>query len=97
MRRGTYTQLPHLPQNPLHNPLKPLPFFRSAHSLKRLLHLKQLRISRLVKGQLCLHQGFEGRVQVGYAEVNEFGDFGDEGCVDCVVNFFGLVCFGLGL
>lgn len=64
--------------------------------IQKLLHLRHARVRLGAKPQLDLHQRLEAGVEVGHAQVNELGQFGEELLIEGLVGGFGEVGFAFG-
>ena len=65
-------------------------------SIQKLLHLRHTAIRLGAKPQLDFHQGLEARIEVGDAQVDELGQFGEELFVEGFVGGAGEFGFALG-
>ena len=65
-------------------------------SIQKLLHLRHTAVRLGAEPQLDLDQGLEARVQIGYAQVDELGQLGEELLVEGFVGGAGEFGFALG-
>lgn len=90
-------QLPDLPQNLLNFAVQmPLRILLPRVRVQELLHLRHPTVRLGAEAQLDLHQGLKAGVQVGHAQVDELGQFGEELLVEGFVGGAGEVGLALG-
>jgi len=77
--RPRNTQLPNLPQHPLHPRIQlPLRVHLSRIRIQKLLHLRHPTVRLGTEAQLDLHQRLEARIQIRNPQVNQLGQFAEE-------------------